>query len=57
MPCKYTIKTEKLLFPYSFLNFTQKSVKMQQKRIYDKTPYVWENKFTPGKKILHNRWL
>ena len=25
--------------------------------IYKKTPYVWSNKFTPPKKILHNRWL
>ena len=30
--------------------FTQKSVKMQQKRIYDKTPYVWSKQITPAKK-------
>ena len=28
-----------------------------KKIIYNKTPYVWSNKFTPAKKILHNRWL
>ena len=30
---------------------------MRQKIIYIKTPYVLSNKFTPAKKILHNRWL
>ena len=24
---------------------------------YNKTSYVWSNKSTPAKKILHNRWL
>ena len=24
---------------------------------YNKTPYIWSNKLTPAKKILHNGWL
>ena len=34
MPCKYTIKTQKLLFPFICLNFyAKKSVKMRQKML------------------------
>ena len=40
------------------LNFyTKRAWKCDKKLVYDKTPYVWSNKFTPAKKILHNCWL
>ena len=30
---------------------------IQPNFFYDKTPYVWTNKFTPANTILHSRWL
>jgi hypothetical protein len=63
--CKYPMNTlqipyynSKISFVLHFLDLLHKmSVKMRPKKIYDKTPYVWGNKFTPTEEILHNRWL
>ena len=62
MAQKYLVNTllnSKITFAIHFLELLHKtSVKMQPKIFcYDKTPYVWRNKFTPVKKFLHNRWL
>ena len=46
------------LLPFNNLNFyTKREWKCDQKKIHNKTPYVWSNKFTPAKETLHNRWL
>ena len=46
--------TSKITFALHFLEFLlKKSVKIQQKRNKDKTPYVCSKKLAPVKKILH----
>ena len=52
-------KTQKYVLPFVSLNFYKKKEheKATKIRIYNKTLYVWSNKFTPAKKKLHNRWL
>ena len=62
MPSKYLVNTllklKKYFCPSFPSTFTQnKRENVTKKIIYDKTMYVWSNKFTPAKKILHNRWL
>ena len=51
------LKLEKTLALHFLELLHKKRVKMQPKRIYNKTPYVWSNKFTQAKKILQHRWL
>ena len=56
IPCKLTNTTQKLLLPFISWNvYTKITQKCNKKRIYNKTPYVKSNKFTPVQKILHLR--
>ena len=62
IPSKYLVnillKLKKKTFALHFLELLpKKSIKCNKKLIYDKTEWAWSNKFTPGKKILHKRWL
>ena len=61
VPYEYIVNTILKLKNYFGLHFLvllhKKRMNMRQKRIYNKTLYVWSNKFTQTKKILHNRWF
>ena len=51
------IKSNFFLLHFHELVQKKKRQKATKKGNYNKTPYVWINKFPPAKKILHNRWL
>ena len=63
IPYEYLVSTllklKKIPFVLHFFELLQKkSVKIwREKRIYNKTLYVWSNKFTAASTILHNCWF